>query len=63
MPKPDYLARCCLLYAGLIGLWFLLWLVYKDGLWWLTLLNRVIPYLFFAFTHTHHGSPDFPPAT
>jgi endonuclease/exonuclease/phosphatase (EEP) superfamily protein YafD len=33
-------------YATLITLWFVLWLTIGDRIWWLTLLNRVVPHLF-----------------
>jgi endonuclease/exonuclease/phosphatase (EEP) superfamily protein YafD len=30
----------------LVGIWFALWLIMGDGPWWLTVLNRIVPYLF-----------------
>lgn len=35
-----------ILYATLLLIWYALWLFIEDGNWWLTLLNRVVPYLF-----------------
>lgn len=35
-----------IIYVSLISLWFMLWLVVGDGNWWLTLLNRIVPFLF-----------------
>lgn len=34
------------LYTILISAWYLSWLKLGDGTWWLTMLNRVVPYLF-----------------
>lgn len=34
------------IYIIFICIWFLLWLTIGDGPWWLTVFNRVVPYLF-----------------
>lgn len=33
-------------YISFIAAWFFLWLFIGDGPWWLTTINRVVPYLF-----------------
>ena len=33
-------------YSVLITMWFAAWLIVGDSNWWLTLLNRVVPFLF-----------------
>ena len=35
-----------IIYVSLIVLWAILWLIVDDITWWLTLLNRLVPYLF-----------------
>lgn len=34
------------IYILFIAVWFFLWLTIGDGPWWLTTINRVVPYLF-----------------
>ena len=36
----------CFIYVVLIAAWYVLWLTVGDGNWWLTLVNRTVPYLF-----------------
>lgn len=33
-------------YLALIASWYVSWLVVGDGNWWLTVVNRIVPYLF-----------------
>jgi endonuclease/exonuclease/phosphatase (EEP) superfamily protein YafD len=40
------LVKSVYIYVFLISAWFLLWLLKGDGFWWLTVLNRIVPYLF-----------------
>jgi len=35
-----------LIYVTLILTWFGLWLRVGDGIWWMTLLNRIVPQMF-----------------
>jgi vancomycin resistance protein VanJ len=44
--RASKLLQSIYIYTALIGLWFVLWLVLGDRTWWLTLLHRVVPYLF-----------------
>jgi endonuclease/exonuclease/phosphatase (EEP) superfamily protein YafD len=40
------LATVVCIYTTWISIWFALWLVVRDGWWWLALLNRVAVYMF-----------------
>lgn len=40
------LSHLVLVYVALVGLWTVSWLIVGDANWWLTLLNRLAPYLF-----------------
>ena len=47
--KPAIAAKTSILvitYVTLIALWAMVWLLVGDVTWWLTLLNRVVPYFF-----------------
>lgn len=33
-------------YVAVIIVWFVLWFIFNDGIWWLMFLNRIVPYLF-----------------
>ena len=44
--KSSKLSILLFSYLLFICVWFLLWLTVGDGPWWLTVLNRVVPYLF-----------------
>lgn len=44
--KSSKLAKLLYGYILLICIWFLLWLTIGDGPWLLTVINRVVPYLF-----------------
>jgi len=46
MRKINKLSVFVIVYAILISAWFASWLVVGDSNWWLTLLNRIVPYLF-----------------
>jgi vancomycin resistance protein VanJ len=39
-------SRLIIGYVAPIVVWFGLWLIVRDGWWWLALLNRIVPYLF-----------------
>ena len=40
------LAVLTLVYVVMISAWFVLWLTIGDRVWWLVLVNRIVPYLF-----------------
>lgn len=44
--KSSKLATWLYSYILFVCIWFLLWLWIGDGPWWLTVINRVVPYLF-----------------
>jgi endonuclease/exonuclease/phosphatase (EEP) superfamily protein YafD len=44
--KSSKLSTLLYLYILFVCVWFFLWLTIGDGTWLLTLLNRVVPYLF-----------------
>jgi vancomycin resistance protein VanJ len=44
--KSSKLSTLLYSYILLLCVWFLLWVTIGDGPWWLTMLNRVVPYLF-----------------
>jgi len=44
--KSSKLLTLLYLYILFVCAWFFLWLTIGDGPWWLTVLNRVVPYLF-----------------
>ena len=35
-----------IVYSVSISVWFVLWLIIGDRFWWLSVLNRIVPYLF-----------------
>ena len=43
----DWTQFLIITYVVLLLIWLGLWLVIGDTFWWLTLINRVVPYLFF----------------
>lgn len=45
-PQSKKLAILIYIYVVLISTWFISWLTIGDDNWWLTLLNRIVPYLF-----------------
>ena len=47
IPRNNHrLKQITLIYTAFLLIWFGLWLTIGDGFWWLTLLNRLVPYLF-----------------
>jgi vancomycin resistance protein VanJ len=44
--RSSKLATLLYSYILFVCIWFLLWLWIGDGPWWLTVINRVVPYLF-----------------